>query len=164
MCPRCNSGFIEELDRAGHDSDSDDSSTDAEMEPFNYDPWDIIAAPPNLPGGGVGGAAASSPSSSSAAGGGAGGPSSSGPGPRRSQRLRQINQRRRRCVYKCIFISYGNIVSFVKVEGGYLCIYVHVYMHLYFHIIFVRTIIYVLQLFILTANAHWFALIQVHDK
>ncbi|KAK8738174.1 hypothetical protein OTU49_004084, partial [Cherax quadricarinatus] len=72
VCPRCNSGFIEELDRA-RDSDSD-SSSDTEMEP--YDMWDVITQ-----------------DSSSVSGAASPAASSSGPGPRRSQRLRHINPR-----------------------------------------------------------------------
>nr|XP_045593984.1 E3 ubiquitin-protein ligase RNF126-like isoform X1 [Procambarus clarkii] len=76
VCPRCNSGFIEELDRA-RDSDSD-SSSDTEMEPF--DMWDVIT------------------SDSAASGGASPAASSSGPGLRRSQRLRHLNPRHRRRV------------------------------------------------------------------
>ncbi|XP_071541369.1 E3 ubiquitin-protein ligase RNF115-like isoform X2 [Panulirus ornatus] len=73
VCPRCNSGFIEELDRT-RVSDSD-SSSDTEMEPF--DMWDVITQDTSAGPG----------ASSSAA------TSSSGPGLRRSQRLRHINPR-----------------------------------------------------------------------
>ncbi|KAK8388143.1 hypothetical protein O3P69_020203 [Scylla paramamosain] len=76
VCPRCNSGFIEELERT-HVSDSD-SSSDTEMEPF--DMLDLIAQePPTLPG------ASASPASSSSV-----------PGPRISQRLRHLNARHNR--------------------------------------------------------------------
>ena len=82
VCPRCNSGFIEELERT-QVSDSD-SSSDTEMEPF--DMLDLIAQePPTIPG------ASASPASSSV------------PGPRISQRLRHLNARhnRRRSVAPC---------------------------------------------------------------
>lgn len=76
VCPRCNSGFIEELERT-HVSDSD-SSSDTEMEPF--DMLDLIAQePPTIPG------ASASPASSSSV-----------PGPRISQRLRHLNARHNR--------------------------------------------------------------------
>ncbi|KAK3853104.1 hypothetical protein Pcinc_040337, partial [Petrolisthes cinctipes] len=94
VCPRCNSGFIEELERSIHDTDTDtddDDSTDAEMEP--YDPWQIIA--PNITSGGGGGAGGGASSSGGGGAGGArGGGGGSGPGPRRSQRLRQFRRHR----------------------------------------------------------------------
>ncbi|KAG7175347.1 E3 ubiquitin-protein ligase RNF115-like [Homarus americanus] len=46
VCPRCNSGFIEELERA-RDSDSD-SSSDTEME--SYEMWDMITHDGSVPG------------------------------------------------------------------------------------------------------------------
>ena len=85
VCPRCNSGFIEELERT-HVSDSD-SSSDTEMESF--DMLDLIAQePPTITG------ASASPASSSSV-----------PGPRISQRLRHLNARhnRRRLVIFCIW-------------------------------------------------------------
>ncbi|XP_050733362.1 E3 ubiquitin-protein ligase RNF126-like isoform X2 [Eriocheir sinensis] len=76
VCPRCNSGFIEELERT-HVSDSD-SSSDTEMEPF--DMLNLITQePPPIPG-----ASAASTASSSV------------PGPRISQRLRHLNPRHSR--------------------------------------------------------------------
>ncbi|XP_066938454.1 E3 ubiquitin-protein ligase RNF126-B-like isoform X2 [Macrobrachium rosenbergii] len=74
VCPRCNSGFIEELDGRAENSDSDTSS-DMDLEQF--DTWDMLQ---DVTSGGQG--ASSSPSGSA-----------SGPGTRRSQRLRHLNPR-----------------------------------------------------------------------
>ncbi|KAK7038916.1 hypothetical protein SK128_023905 [Halocaridina rubra] len=74
VCPRCNSGFIEELEGQADNSDSDTSS-DMDFEPFAV--WDTLNEISSGPQG----------SSSPPAG------SSSGQGVRRSQRLRHLNPR-----------------------------------------------------------------------
>ncbi|XP_069987411.1 E3 ubiquitin-protein ligase RNF126-B [Penaeus vannamei] len=74
VCPRCNSGFIEELERV-QGSDSDSSS---DMESEQYDMWEMISQ--DVSSTGPGGSGSSSASSS-------------GPGLRRNQRLRHLNPR-----------------------------------------------------------------------
>lgn len=108
VCPRCNSGFIEELERT-HVSDSD-SSSDTEMEPF--DMLNLITQePPPIPG-----ASAASTASSSV------------PGPRISQRLRHLNPRhsRRRSVHCMSFLCKVMIRRVFRcwyIQVGDLCIF-----------------------------------------
>ncbi|CAL4117120.1 unnamed protein product, partial [Meganyctiphanes norvegica] len=69
VCPRCDSGFIEELEGGGGGESDSDTSSDMELESYDM-MWDVLA--PDAASGGGGGSTNAGSSS----------------GPRRSQRLR----------------------------------------------------------------------------